>query len=87
MHFRSVCDSLGEFAEVVGKSSSSSVPKLYNSGQGWQWYNWKGRLPLHIPPESKLAPESTHTSDSAKTSLVSSLFARDSEMRKPPDAC
>ena len=48
MHFRSVCDSLGEFAEVVGKSSSSSVPKLNNSGQGWQWYNWKGFLYIYL---------------------------------------
>ena len=29
---------------MVGKSSSSSFPKLYNSGQGWQWYDWKGFL-------------------------------------------
>ena len=44
MHCRSDCDSLDELAIVVDKSSSSSTPKLYDAGHGWQWYSWKAFL-------------------------------------------
>ena len=47
---RTDCECLSQIAQVVSKSAICNVPQLYNTENGWKWYEWDQFLEQYFKP-------------------------------------